>query len=1113
MAELVGSAFLSATLQVLFDRLASGDVLNFLCGRRTVEPKLKELRRKLLVLDTVLDDAEAKYFKKEAVKKWLDELKDAVYDAEDLVDEITYQALRCKVEHDYQSCPNQVTEPNRIPTISFDLRMESKLEEMIHRLEDFVKEKDALGLRGRDGGKSHASRLPTTSLVDETYAFGRDSEKEDIINFLLSDDACGDKIGVVPIVGMPGIGKTTLSQIVYNDATVDRHFEIKAWVFVSDDFDIPRISKLILDGITGTPHETASLNQIQVSLKEKLRGKKYLIVMDDVWNDNYEMWEKLRTPLISGARGSKIIATTRNKSVAYIMQKNPAVHLNLRLLSDEDCFYLFSKIAFTHPNLEMMRGDVVKRCKGLPLAAKTLGGLLRSKFDIEEWNDVLKSDLWDLPEDKNNILPALRLSYYYLPSQVKQCFAYCSVFPKGCKFQKEMLVLIWMAQGFVQSRGEKTMEKIGGECFDELVSRSLFQQSDHEVNSKQTYFTMHDLVHDLAQAISGQFSIQLEDDKKLHDIPKIVRHVSFDPSVLGPWDFDWFKALNEAKSLRTFLPVSLGFVGIHSKGMNMLPPLPYLRTLSSLNLPDLIENFTSIRYLNLSYSAIEELPDSICNLHNLQTLLLAQCFWLTTLPSKIGKLICLRHLDISTKIHWGASTSLREMPMQISRLTGLQQLSNYVLGKNGGLGFEGLKELHHLQGSLCISNLQNVTSPKDALVTKLKERALLKELHFNWCGGTNDSRSVRELLENLQPHTNLTRLSITMYGGTTFPDWLGDPSFTNLVTLALDSCEHCFSLPALGQLPSLQELVIDSMNGLREVGPEFYGDVSGKPFQYLKKLKFLRMFEWEEWFVSETVEFSQLQELHISDCPKLTGTLPTRIPFLQKFSIYGCPNVMPFSPLQFYLNLKEVKMLNWAKLESLSISDEHELQNLKFISLEGCANMVSVAQGGLPAPNIWFLEVRSCTQLESLPERMCSLLSSLSTLTIDDCPELESFPEGGLPSNLRTLRIANCKKLVARRREWGIQTLSSLQLFEIRGEEQLESFPDEGLLPSSLTRLIIHYLPNLKLLNDTGLQLLGSLELLQIISCRQLQSLPREDLPNSIHERLITNCPLLESHG
>ncbi|XP_052193110.1 putative disease resistance RPP13-like protein 1 [Diospyros lotus] len=1116
MGEIVGGAFLSATLQVLFDRLASREVLNFLRGRRTVEAKLKELRRKLLVLDTVLDDAEAKYIRKEAVKKWLDELKDAVYDAEDLVDEITYQALRCKVEHEYQSRPNQVTGLIPTSTISFDVGMESKLEEMVHRLEDFVKEKDALGLRVDDGGKSHVSRLPTTSLVDETYVFGRDSEKEDIINLLLSDDACGNEIGVVPIVGMGGIGKTNLSQIVYNDARVNQHFEIKAWVFVSDVFDILGISKLILEGFTRTPLETANLDEIQVSLKEKLCGKKYLIVMDDVWNDNYEMWEILRRPLIAGAYGSKIIATTRNQSVASIMQTLPVQ--NLQPLSDEDCFSLFSKIAFTHglttvpPNLKMMGVEMVKRCKGMPLAAKTLGGLLRSKLDIEEWNDVLKSDLWDLPEDKNNILPALRLSYYYLPSQLKQCFAYCSVFPKGYKFQKERLVLIWMAQSFVQSRGNKTIEKISEEYFDELVSRSLFQQSAHKVTSKHTYFTMHDLVHDLAQAISGQFSIHI-DYKKRRDIPKIVRHISLDPFVVEMMGISRFKALNEVKNLRTFLPLWPENVRLHNESLNLLPPLNYLRVLSSPILPHSIDSLTNLRFLDLSGSKILRLPESVCNLYNLRTLLLKECHSLTTLPSEIGKLICLRHLDISTKTYTKiSSTKLREMPMQISQLTGLQQLSNYVLGKNGGLDFIGLKELHHLQGSLCISNLQNVTSPKDALVTKLKERELLKELQFEWHGETNDSSFERELLENLQPHTNLTSLSIWGYGGTTFPGWLGDPSFTNLVTLSLYRCQHCFWLPALGQLPSLQELAIESMRGLRKVGSEFCGDVSlGKPFQYLKKLTFRAMREWEEWFMSGTVEFSQLQELCVSDCPKLTGTLPTRIPFLQKFVIFNCPNLMPFPPLQFFLNLK-VLMVDWAKLESLSISDEHELQNLKFISLHGSRNMLSVAQGELPAPNVRFLSVGFCTQLKSLPERMCSLLPSLLSLIIHDCPELESFPEGGLPSNLRRLEMGNCKKLVARRREWGIQTLSSLQHFGISNEEELESFPDEGLLPPTLTWLEIRSLPNLKLLNNRGLQLLGSLEVLTIANCPQLQSLPKEGLPNSISKLRIRNCPLLESY-
>ncbi|GLT96544.1 hypothetical protein SLE2022_141570 [Rubroshorea leprosula] len=263
---------------------------------------------------------------------------------------------------------------------------------------------------------------------------------------------------------MGGIGKTTLARLIYNDDKLKGRFGLQAWVCVSVDFDVHRITKAILEHVTREICDLKELTLLQEKLQDKLSGQKFLLVLDDIWNEDYGLWENLQRPFLRGAPGSRIIITTRSENIGRKIRGDGRVH-NLSLLEDDACLSLFAQISLgaenfdEYPDLKRVGEKIVEKCKGLPLAIKALSGLLRGKADRAEWVNILNSEIWDLPDGNTSILPALKLSYNHLPSHLKRCFAYCSVFPKDYEFDERELVLLWMAHGFLQQQPQ-TMKKM-----------------------------------------------------------------------------------------------------------------------------------------------------------------------------------------------------------------------------------------------------------------------------------------------------------------------------------------------------------------------------------------------------------------------------------------------------------------------------------------------------------------------------------------------------------------------------------------------------------------------------------------------------------------------------
>ncbi|KAK4733235.1 hypothetical protein R3W88_007496 [Solanum pinnatisectum] len=1154
-------AVLSPALQVLFDKLASGDILNILQVWNVNELLLDKLKISYFINTAVLDDAEEKQYLNPAVETWIDMLRDAVFEAEDTLDELATEALRCKLEPDSQKFSQQVRNSWNF------IGMKSRIEELITRLEYIAKQKDVLGLESNKKccyGKM-CRGTPSTPLLLGSHVYGRYTEKEELIELLVSDCDDTNRVApfcVIPLIGMGGIGKTTLAQIVYNDKRICEEFDIKAWAWVSDDFSVTSITKSLLESATAKPFDTNSLEIIQNGLKNLFSKKRFLIVLDDVWSESCDDWNELLIPFFEGDKRSKIIVTTRNEGVASIT--GMLAPYRLQEMSHDDCWSLFLHHAFgvrgmeMNPRLKEIGEEIVKRCKGLPLAIKTLGGMLSSKLDITYWTEVLNSNLWDLPSKKYSVLPSLRLSYHHLPPNLRRCFGYCSIFPKGYELNKKDLILLWMAEGFVQPMAQITMEEVGNGNFTELQSRCFFQES----SQNRSLFVMHDLVHDLALSVSRRTCIQLEENWKCRFYENCEKARYFS-CIRSKYDvFRKFEMLSEMKRLRTFLPLASSegaeFCYLTKKVLSdILPKLSCLRVLSLsyyciTEIPESIGFLKHLRFLNFSYTEIKYLPQSISDLYNLQTLLLRNCYYLIELPADMGKLLNLRYLDVS-------GSGLQKISLGLDKLVCLRTLPEFVVGSNDssnrtlpeftvdansggtsdqkskGSGIGALSNLLHLEGSLSILNLENVDNIWDAHGASLITKKHLRELLLQWSDSFEDSEKARmetDVLELLRPHQNIEKVTIKGYSGTKLPTWTANPSFHKLVSLSLINCKGCRFLPSLGQLPSLKNLMVKGLSEIRSIGDEFFGYTSTilTPFASLETLSFTDMLEWEDWLLGydgDREAFCNLLELHLEECPKLRGELPDVLPCLVKLVICECQlldSSLPRLPQLNELELRSchVRLISSprevTKLTSLQLSNlsneylpECFLASLRHLVIRHCDLLVSLSEEGQNLPRrLEYVELENCHNLQKLPS-LLHTLTSLEVVIITNCPRLESFAGKMFPSNLKALAIQGCS--VESLPEAMMNSISSLEYLSIHGCLMLASFQrDSELLPTTFQQLKIEKCPNLEFL-PAGMMHINntSLQVLEIFDCSSISSFPGGQLPNTLKTLTVWNCFNLEA--
>ncbi|XP_073354214.1 putative disease resistance protein RGA1 [Aegilops tauschii subsp. strangulata] len=924
-------------------------------AQQQTEEEIERLKDDLWKLETtmpkmldLIDRVEYQSHKKQAADL-LPHIKDAVFEAEDLLDELDYDALKWKVE----CSKNLGLDQLRDTCLEFYGSVRSndyirKVNRIQKNLDHVHKQSMEMGLHQAPLKFDKSVRPETTSYFNcEEKMIGREKEMKEFVGKLgvhsrkrgrTESKARMTQLHVFSIVGMGGVGKTTMAQHICKDTNVKNHFGAKniIWTCVSDDFDIKRLTKDIVERLGGD----ASSNSLEV-LMGKLEGcvksKKFLLVLDDMWDDILKddgvEWKRFCAPLKNGVKGSRIFVTTRSPEVAKLV--GPMNNYELKGLKDGVFLEFFKFCAFgsrtlcnNMESLERIGEIIVPKLKGSPLAAKTIGRLLRMDLSTTHWGNIMESELWRLEQTETDILPALRLSYMYLPQKLKRCFSICAMFPKDYKFAKDFLADIWIALGYVESAQEASM------CFDALANRSFFQKaSPHSVK-----YVIHDLMHDTAQLVSKNECFIIKHASDLDKVPSNVRHLSIFTN--GDVQCSELKSICNKKNLR-----SLVCDESYSKAKDFESTMDCW-----------FKELLKIRVFSCKLSKVRQLPESMGNSKHMRHLCLLGSSNFSTFPSSVYRL---HHLEVIDR----GSSVIEMFPPDFSDAISLRKIKSKNFAYNKGHS---------------------------------------GKLSLEWCPQSPETAKMMEVL----PHWNLHHLHVENYRGESCPSWLQPNLLPMLRSLEFHWCEVKsipFFVPLDVSLDSTSPS--DNINRLEELVIQYCKQISWEGPMLLptslRKLTLVSSGYSMDRFVSCFLDLTSLTYLEIEYCESLTS-IPlhvwrSNLPALEELYIKSCDNL--------------TSIVSEASGSSSSSAVTGFLSLAKLM-IERCSKLLSLDEflkpDCLPAVNT--IRVSHCSELMSLS---VDGLDGLQTLEISDCLGLKSIGGAAalnmiLPSSLKKLDLACC---------------------------------------------------------------------------------------------------------
>uniref|UniRef100_A0A0E0LTG1 Uncharacterized protein n=1 Tax=Oryza punctata TaxID=4537 RepID=A0A0E0LTG1_ORYPU len=692
---------------------------------------------------------------------------------------------------------------------------------------------DAIKQAAQDASTEKRETVENFTENPRNKVFPRE-ETKDILELINSGASSDQELLVVPIVGAGGVGKTTLARLVYHDPEVKEKFDIMLWIYVSANFDEVKLTQGILEQIPECEFKsTKNLTVLQRGINKYLT-KRFLLVLDDMWEESEGRWDKLLAPLRSTqAKGNIILVTTRKLSVARITS-NTEAHIDLDGMKKDDFWLFFKRCIFGDENyqgqrkLQNIAKKIATRLNGNPLAAKSVGTLLRRNINEDYWTRILDRDEWKLQESIDDIIPALKLSYNHLPYRLQLLFSYCAMFPKGYNFDKGQLIRTWIALGFVMNERKK-LEEEGSDCFDDLVDRSFFQKY-----GESQYYTVHDLMHDVAQEVSINKCLII-DGSDLRTVPSSICHLSIwtepvynEQSIERNDNFEEkLDAVqdNVLGSLESLILAGVYDENYSAKFVKTLERVRYVRVLQLTAMPfnsdillSSIKKLIHLRYLELRCTSDKpkSLPEAICKLYHLQVLDVQHWRGLNDLPKDMSNLVNLRYLFVP------GSGSLHSKISRVGEVKFLQELNEFQVQEADGFEISQLGNINEIRGSLSILGLETVTKKGDATRARIKDKKHLRTLSLTWGNASRSTTAVqKEVMEGLKPHENLSHLLVYNYAGAT-PSWLVDSfSLGNLESLHLQDCAAVKILPPFEEMPFLKKLSLVGLPCLKNIRIDF----------------------------------------------------------------------------------------------------------------------------------------------------------------------------------------------------------------------------------------------------------------------------------------------------